>query len=247
MPQKSLLTDTEKAVVVKRLAEGAKSLEIAKELERDHRTIKKYLEDPSKVYQRRGGSYEKSVTPREKRKLKREMARTPLATSKELFDAAGVSKGSKSTRCKVLKSIGKVLKANPRPSLTKSHKEKRVQWAKDNMKTDFSKVLWTDESRATLDGPDGWARGWIMDGTACPSRSKRQQGGGGVMIWAGIIGGKVVGPVRVQQGVKMNSQEYTKLLDQCFFPWYRKLGRAAKRDLIFMQDNAPSHASKFTR
>ncbi|EER13585.1 Transposable element Tc3 transposase, putative [Perkinsus marinus ATCC 50983] len=190
MPQKLLLTD---AVVVKRLAEGAKNLEVVKELGRDHRTIKKYLEDPSKVYQRG-------------RKLKREMVRAPLATSKELFDAAEVSKGSKSTRCKVLKSIGKVLKANPRPSLTKTHKEERVRWAKDNMKTDFSKVLWTDESRATLDGPDGWARGWIMDGT-CPSRSKRQQGGSGVMIWAGIIEGKVFGPVRDQQKVKMNSQE----------------------------------------
>ncbi|EER03531.1 Transposable element Tc3 transposase, putative [Perkinsus marinus ATCC 50983] len=203
MPQKSLLTDTEKAVVVNRLAEGAKSVEVAKELGRDHRTIKKYLEDPSKVYQRRGGPYEKSVTPREKRKLKREMARTPLATSKELFDAAGVQ-GAEEHR--------EGLESQPQAFLdekfsSKTHKEKRVRWAKDNMKTDFSKVLWTDESRATLDGPDGWVRGWIMDRTACPSRSKRQQGGGGVMIWAGIIEGKVVGPVRVQQGVKMNSQE----------------------------------------
>ncbi|KAF4684784.1 hypothetical protein FOZ63_022690, partial [Perkinsus olseni] len=114
--------DTEKAVVVKRLAEEAESFE---------------------VFERRGEQYEKSVTPREKRKPKRGIARTPSATDEGLFDAAGV-----------LKSIGKVMEANPRRSLPKFHKEKKVQWTKDYMKTDFA-VQETDGSRATLDGPDG--------------------------------------------------------------------------------------------
>ena len=28
------------------------------------------------------------------------------------------------------------------------------------MKSDMKYVLFTDKSRATLDGPDGWAKGW---------------------------------------------------------------------------------------
>ena len=71
------------------------------------------------------------------------------------------------------------------------------------MKIDFETVLFTDECRATLDGPDGWCRGWLVNGTDKPSRARRQQGGGGVMFWAALIGNEVVGPFRVPDGLKM--------------------------------------------
>ena len=44
------------------------------------------------------------------------------------------------------------------------------------MKTNFEKVLFTDESRATLDGPDSWMSGWLLNGTTPQSEVKRQQG-----------------------------------------------------------------------
>ena len=46
------------------------------------------------------------------------------------------------------------------------------------MKTDFQTVLFTDECRTTLDGPDGWSRGWLARGAQKPIRLRRQQGGG---------------------------------------------------------------------
>ena len=54
-------------------------------------------------------------------------------------------------------------------------------------------VLFTDDTRATLDVPDGWGKGWVGNNI----RFRRQQGEGGFMIWAGIIGDELVGPVRV--------------------------------------------------
>jgi hypothetical protein len=68
------------------------------------------------------------------------------------------------------------------------------------MKTDFSLLVFTDECRATLDGPDDWARGWIASGQTVPSQYKRQQGGGGVMFWAAIVRNGIVGPFRVPDG-----------------------------------------------
>jgi len=55
--------------------------------------------------------------------------------------------------------MAKVRKAETRPPLNKTLKLKRQNWAKNYLKTDFSKVLWTDEMRVTLDGPDGSVTG----------------------------------------------------------------------------------------
>ena len=85
------------------------------------------------------------------------------------------------------------------------------------MKTNFEHVLFTDESRATLDGPDGWMSWWLLNGTTLQSRIRRQQGGGGVMIWAGIINDAIVGPLAVPDGVKMNAQSYVEFLKQNSF------------------------------
>ena len=101
------------------------------------------------------------------------------------------------------------------------------------MKTNFEHVLFTDESRATLDGPDGWMSGWLLNGTKPQSRIRRQQDGGGVMIWAGIINDAIVGPFAVPDGVKMNAKSYVEFLKKNFLPWYRKQRLALKRYDIY--------------
>ena len=61
------------------------------------------------------------------------------------------------------------------------------------MKVDFQTVLFPDEFRGTLDGPDGWSRGWLVNVMTRPSRTRRQQGGGSVMFWAALIGERLLG------------------------------------------------------
>ena len=100
----------------------------------------------------------------------------------------------------------------------------------------------------TLDGPDGGARGTIINGHRAPLRLRRQQGGGGVLVWAGIIQDELVGPFFwVEDGLKINSQTYCQFLEDTFYKrWYRKKSASFKKTMIFMQDNAPSHASKYS-
>ena len=174
------------------------------------------------------------------------MSRQPISTSAQIFQAAGLPDIAKSTRCRALRSIGKVVKVKTRPPLNRRHKEKRIVWCKKYLKLDFNKVIWSDEMRATLDGPDGWARGWLMEGGTVPVRLKRQQGGGGIMIWAAIQKDCLIGPFRVDDGVKMNSQNYCEFLSKNFLPWIKRQPAATRKKLMFMQDNAPSHASKFS-
>ena len=59
---------------------------------------------------------------------------------------------SKTSRCEVLRSLGKVKSPSKKPPLSKIHREKRVQWVEKYVKMDFKNVLLTDECRATLDG-----------------------------------------------------------------------------------------------
>ena len=101
--------------------------------------------------------------------------------------------------------------------------------------------------RASMDGPDGWARGWVQSRCEAPVRIRRQQGGGGLMIWAGIINDELVGPFRIKDGVKMNSETYCNFLNENLMPWMKKKPAAQRKKLIFMHDNAPSHASKNTK
>ena len=62
-----------------------------------------------------------------------------------------------------------------------------------------------------------------------------------------LISREVVGPFRVLDGLKMNAQSYTKFLQDNFIPCFCKQRPVSfKKKIIFMQDNAPSHAARYT-
>ena len=85
------LTDADRLKITSMSGYGKSTLEIAKNMNRDHRTIKRFVvsgqtkrKTPKRCYLRR-------LSPRDIRKLKVEMAKTPQATSKSIFENAGVS------------------------------------------------------------------------------------------------------------------------------------------------------------
>ena len=241
------LTATEKQIIVTRLKSGMSTLQISKMLKRDHRTVKKAADNILYKRKRNKGKGFKDISDRDVRQLKRTMVNHPLLTSGQLLSMAGIDNIKRDKRCRILKQMGSIKKSNRRPPLTQTHKDKRKAWARDNMKTDFSKVVFTDESRVTLDGPDGWSKGWVLQDREAPVSKRRQQGGGSIMIWAGIYGDKLIGPYKVDDGVKLTSQSYCQFLDKTFFKWYKSQSRSFKTKCVFMHDNAPSHAANATR
>jgi transposase len=246
MGKKSDLSSAEKSLIVKSIANGMKTIDIAKEIGRDHRTVKKYVQNSQHERKRSDKGSMRKITPRKLRQIGRQLARKPLASSKEIFERVSAADVPKSTRCRILQGMASVRKPSTRPPLKNVHRENRVQWAKQYLKQDFQHVLFTDECRATLDGPDGWSSGWLRHDNAKPARIRRQQGGGGVMFWAGIIGNELIGPFRVPEGVKLTSATYVQFLKENFIPWYRSKSRSFKQKMIFMHDNAPAHKAKNT-
>ena len=50
------------------------------------------------------------------------------------------------------------LNIQSKATIKSKHEDKRNVWAGDNLKTDFSKVVFTETSKVMLDGPDGWSK-----------------------------------------------------------------------------------------
>lgn len=240
------LTVNEKEVIIKESAKGTSLADIAQIIGRHIDTVKRFLKDPSPRKKRSDAGLSKTVNDRDMRRIGRQLRRKPGQTSKSIFTAAGLPGVSKTTRNDVLRSIASIKVPLKMPPLTPRHKLLRMDWAKKYMKMDMSHVLFTDETRGTFDGPDGWAKGWVQFGAERHQRLRRQQQGGGVMIWAGIIGDKLVGPVRVPDGVKVTSASYCDILNDALTPWLDDIPISLLRNLVFMHDNAPSHSARAT-
>ncbi|CAD6198517.1 unnamed protein product [Caenorhabditis auriculariae] len=102
------------------------------------------------------------------------------------------------------------MKAAPR--LQQRHKNERLQFARSNMATDWNKTIFSDEKKLNLDGPDGYAHYW-RDLRKDPMYfSKRNFGGGSLMVWAAFCGNGTVALSFI--GTRTNSQDYQQLLAQ---------------------------------
>ena len=66
------------------------------------------------------------------------------------------------------------------------------------------------------------------------------------MIWAGIIGGIMVGPWRVPDGTEITADAYIAFLKEYLESWLKRHKITFRRTIIFMQDNAPSHSAHKT-
>ena len=135
MGKKVTLSENEKAAIIKGLHGKQTTLKIAKTLNRDHRTIKNFVSNPTSF---NGGSDKGKprgssiVSPRMVKRIKREICRNPLQ-----LESVGLPNKSKSTRCHILKSISKCEIPVARPPLKCIHREKRLKWAENNMKVNL--------------------------------------------------------------------------------------------------------------
>ena len=74
------------------------------------------------------------------------------------------------------------------PKLTPTHMEARLKGARDysNWRTRWRRVVFIDEKKFNLDGPDGFTYYWHDLRKEPQYFSKCQQSGGGVIIWAAM-------------------------------------------------------------
>ena len=106
-------------------------------------------------------------------------------TTKQIMQKSNVSASVSSVR-RVLLSCKNImrLKLKKKPPLTTQHKSELLKFAKERVhwKNKWRKVLFSDEKKFKLDGPDGFQYYFHDIRKETMSAIRRQMGGGSVMV-----------------------------------------------------------------
>jgi hypothetical protein len=138
----------------------------------------------------------------------------------------------------------KYQKRKAQPNLTRLHIASRLLWASEKVTwgQKWREVLFSDEKKFNLDGPDGNQYYWHDLRKEPQYYSKRASGGGSVMVWAAFgYGGK--SSIVFLNG-RQNSQDYVRVLENHLLPVGEQI---CGPNWIFQQDNASIHTSRFTK
>lgn len=125
---------------------------------------------------------------------------------------------------------------------TDEHKKTRMALCREWVETsvDWKSVIFTDEKRFTLDGPDSWST--YMDPARKMVRDRVRCGGGGLMFW-GMISSSGLLWIKFLDG-KVDSSKYIEVLREAKGILDDKFGDG---NYILQQDNCPIHTSAKTR
>jgi DDE superfamily endonuclease/Transposase len=133
-----------------------------------------------------------------------------------------------------------------KPLLKKTHRSKRLAWAKEHKDwtvEKWAKVVWSDESKFNLFGSDGRQYCWRKPGEALKDQYVRptvKHGGGSLMIW-GCMTWKGVGNITSIEGI-MNSEMYRDILKAELLDTY-KWQELDPEEYVFQQDGDSKHSS----
>ncbi|KAF2351386.1 hypothetical protein FHG87_017859 [Trinorchestia longiramus] len=111
--------------------------------------------------------------------------------------------------------MSSIWKRNTKPELKKIHKKRREEWVREKVKwnaDNWAKVVFSDEKKFNLDGPDSFQYYWYDLRKEEHIFSRRPFGGGSQMIWGAFSAeGKAS---LVQMEGKQNSVKYTEVLQK---------------------------------
>lgn len=240
MPKNIYLNDSEKDQIIKLSSEGRNAYQIGKIINRHHQTIKKYLDNPSLYGKGILRSGRKSIiSERDKRVIANRIRNKKSSTRNASRDFCAeishqtvwrIARKSKLEYITFLKS----------PVLTKKHKCARFEFAKSVIlkNDDFrNSIIFSDEKRFCLDGPDGYKYYW-HDLRKEKSICSQNAYSAGVMVWGAIsVTGKRV--ISFVEG-NINSKKYIEVLENNLLPTW------SSTDFVFQQDNASAHKAKQT-
>ena len=141
-----------------------------------------------------------------------------------------------------------------RPQLTQRHRQLRLRWAmarchfRATTGAQWSRIIFSDESRFLLRPVDGRVRVWRSRQEAAWRHGVLETtayGGGSVMVWAAICSTGRSPLVILRRTVTGIS--YRQLLAECLLPWAENLLGPRATHWRLQDDNAPPHRAAVVR
>ncbi|KRF94243.1 uncharacterized protein Dmoj_GI25594 [Drosophila mojavensis] len=217
-------------------SQGLSNRNIAKKIKRSSRTVDRYVKDPE-AYGSQFKGRRRALTSRDERKIV-QLASDSTKSAAKIKESAGVSASLSTVQRAIRNAKAKnldPLKLKEKPPLNAIRMEKRLQYAKEHMTwtvqsdtrlNDWRSVVFTNEKRFNLDGPDDL-------------RKDDHSRDGGVMVWGAITFYGAIDLVFIDQ--KMTAERFKTLL-QSVFPKINDL--FGPLPWIFQKGDAPIHNAR---
>ncbi|HEY9707175.1 MAG TPA: IS630 family transposase [Oculatellaceae cyanobacterium] len=236
--------EVEKSTISLCHCQGKSIRAISQEIGHSTHVISNFLKNPSGYGLKKGGGRPSKLSDKDCCQIIR-LAKTGKYSAKDIKLETSLNVSVRTIQV-VLQDCKELVYAQKQkaPALSLQHMKARKDWVEQQIdkKTPWSKVIFSDETKFNLDGPDGLRGYWHDHAKEPETHLKRQSGGGSIMVWGAIC---EKGPNELFFcDEKVNSEYYCKILKQNLLPFAKK---HFKRDFIFQHDNAPDHTSNHTK
>jgi transposase len=224
-------------------AQGESINFMSQSLGKSCKAITNYLKDPTNYGKRFKGGRPSKLSEQDRRRIFREASKNKLSSS-QLVAALDLNVSARAVRYKLSSNeIFEYVKRNATPSLTIQHKIARVDYAKRHLHNppDWNKIIWSDEKKFNMDGPDGLQYYWRDLRFDHETYMSRKFGGKSVMVW-GAFSTSGVCELAFLEG-NQNADKYIWTLQDYLFPFAHPL---YGNEILFQQDGASIHRAKTT-
>lgn len=236
----------EKKIILSLRAEGNSVREIARIMKRSRNMVNNALK-PEKLKEKLGRPRKTSSRTDHLIAVKSKM--DPWKSSKEIMQETCSNISSRTVRRRLVDANLLGRSARKVPLLSKKNilqrkdfVEKHKNWVGEEGSKKWHNILWSDESKINLHGPDGKSYVRRPKNTALSPKYTMKtvkHGGGNIMIW-GCFSWYGVGPIFWIKE-KLNQFGYIDILENSMLPYAEE-----NMPLIwtYQQDNDPKHTSK---
>lgn len=241
-----LSTDTTNAVL-SLLQDGHSCRSIASKLHIGHSTVSEIRSRALTPFPTNIGGRPTKLTPYDHRHLVRLVTSGQADTASQLKRVAGINVCTQTIRNTLKKENLQAIVKAKKPLLRPRHITQRYDFALKYQhwtEEDWSRVIWSDETKINRLGSDGRQWVWKKKGTTRTEQHIKgtvKFGGGSLMVW-GCMTAQGVGYMCKIDG-RMDAALYEEILEDHLFQTidYYNLNRDT---IVFQQDNDPKHKSK---